>query len=216
MNAKNNEIVPTFAQISKLEMVGDIDKVTELLNQDPPKEWIKTNKYAGSSKYLSIDKIEYLLKTIIRRYKIEVTGQGTAFNGVWVTVRVHYVDMITGNWEFHDGIGSEAIQTKAGTSASDLINITQGAISIAFPKAKTAAIKDACHHFGRLFGSDLIRESESDLYEVPEVISDEDMSDLFELKKDVIPTKFFPNAERIVTAKEKASYSKLHKYLMEL
>ena len=216
MNAKNNEIVPTFAQISKLEMVGDIDKVTELLNQDPPKEWIKTNKYAGSSKYLSIDKIEYLLKTIIRRYKIEVTGQGTAFNGVWVTVRVHYVDMITGNWEFHDGIGSEAIQTKAGTSASDLINITQGAISIAFPKAKTAAIKDACHHFGRLFGSDLNRESESDLYEVPEVISDEDMSDLFELKKDVIPTKFFPNAERIVTAKEKASYSKLHKYLMEL
>ena len=216
MNAKNNEIVPTFAQISKLEMVGDIDKVTELLNQDPPKEWIKTNKYAGSSKYLSIDKIEYLLKTIIRGYKIEVTGQGTAFNGVWVTVRVHYVDMITGNWEFHDGIGSEAIQTKAGTSASDLINITQGAISIAFPKAKTAAIKDACHHFGRLFGSDLNRESESDLYEVPEVISDEDISDLFELKKDVIPTKFFPNAERIVTAKEKASYSKLHKYLMEL
>jgi len=216
MNAKNNEIVPTFAQISKLEMVGDIDKVTELLNQDPPKEWIKTNKYAGSSKYLSIDKIEYLLKTIIRRYKIEVTGQGTAFNGVWVTVRVHYVDMITGNWEFHDGIGSEAIQTKAGTSASDLINITQGAISIAFPKAKTAAIKDACHHFGRLFGSDLNRESPEDLYEVPEVISDEDMSDLFELKKDVIPAKFFPNAERIVTAKEKASYSKLHKYLMEL
>jgi len=216
MNAKNNEIVPTFAQISKLEMVGDIDKVTELLNQDPPKEWIKTNKYAGSSKYLSIDKIEYLLKTIIRRYKIEVTGQGTAFNGVWVTVRVHYVDMITGNWEFHDGIGSEAIQTKAGTSASDLINITQGAISIAFPKAKTAAIKDACHHFGRLFGSDLNRESPEDLYEVPEVISDEDMSDLFELKKDVIPAKFFPNAERIVTAKETASYPKLHKYLMEL
>ena len=191
MNAKNNEIVPTFAQISKLEMVGDIDKVTELLNQDPPKEWIKTNKYAGSSKYLSIDKIEYLLKTIIRRYKIEVTGQGTAFNGVWVTVRVHYVDMITGNWEFHDGIGSEAIQTKAGTSASDLINITQGAISIAFPKAKTAAIKDACHHFGRLFGSDLNRESPEDLYEVPEVISDEDMSDLFELKKRCYSGKVF-------------------------
>ena len=216
MNAKNNEIVPTFAQISKLEMVGDIDKVTELLNQDPPKEWIKTNKYAGSSKYLSIDKIEYLLKTIIRRYKIEVTGQGTAFNGVWVTVRVHYVDMITGEWMYHDGIGSEAIQTKSGTSPSDLINITQGAISIAFPKAKTAAIKDACHHFGRLFGSDLNRESPEDLYEVPEVISDEDMSDLFELKKDVIPAKFFPNAERIVTAKETASYPKLHKYLMEL
>ena len=216
MTVKREDLLPTIAQITNLERVAETDKLTELLNSEPPTIWIKKNKYAGNSLYLPIDKIEYLLKTLIKRYKIEVTGQGTAFNGVWVTVRVHYVDMITGNWEFHDGIGSEAIQTKAGTSASDLINITQGAISIAFPKAKTAAIKDACHHFGRLFGSDLNRESESDLYEVPEVISDEDMSDLFELKKDVIPTKFFPNAERIVTAKEKASYSKLHKYLMEL
>ena len=216
MTVKKEDLLPTIAQITNLERVAETDKLTELLNSEPPTIWIKKNKYAGNSLYLPIDKIEYLLKTLIKRYKIEVTGQGTAFNGVWVTVRVHYVDMITGNWEFHDGIGSEAIQTKAGTSASDLINITQGAISIAFPKAKTAAIKDACHHFGRLFGSDLNRESESDLYEVQEVISDEDMSDLFELKKDVIPTKFFPNAERIVTAKEKASYSKLHKYLMEL
>ncbi len=216
MTVKREDLLPTIAQITNLERVAETDKLTELLNSEPPTIWIKKNKYAGNSLYLPIDKIEYLLKTLIKRYKIEVTGQGTAFNGVWVTVRVHYVDMITGEWMYHDGIGSEAIQTKSGTSPSDLINITQGAISIAFPKAKTAAIKDACHHFGRLFGSDLNRESESDLYEVPEVISDEDMSDLFELKKDVIPTKFFPNAERIVTAKEKASYSKLHKYLMEL
>jgi len=216
MTVKREDLLPTIAQITNLERVAETDKLTELLNSEPPTIWIKKNKYAGNSLYLPIDKIEYLLKTLIKRYKIEVTGQGTAFNGVWVTVRVHYVDMITGNWEFHDGIGSEAIQTKAGTSASDLINITQGAISIAFPKAKTAAIKDACHHFGRLFGSDLNRESPEDLYEVPEVISDEDMSDLFELKKDVIPAKFFPNAERIVTAKETASYPKLHKYLMEL
>ena len=216
MTVKREDLLPTIAQITNLERVGEIDKLTELLNSEPPTIWIKKNKYAGNSLYLPIDKIEYLLKTLIKRYKIEVTGQGTAFNGVWVTVRVHYVDMITGEWMYHDGIGSEAIQTKSGTSPSDLINITQGAISIAFPKAKTAAIKDACHHFGRLFGSDLNRESPEDLYEVPEVISDEDMSDLFELKKDVIPAKFFPNAERIVTAKEKASYPKLHKYLMEL
>jgi len=216
MTVKREDLLPTIAQITNLERVAETDKLTELLNSEPPTIWIKKNKYAGNSLYLPIDKIEYLLKTLIKRYKIEVTGQGTAFNGVWVTVRVHYVDMITGEWMYHDGIGSEAIQTKSGTSPSDLINITQGAISIAFPKAKTAAIKDACHHFGRLFGSDLNRESPEDLYEVPEVISDEDMSDLFELKKDVIPAKFFPNAERIVTAKEKASYPKLHKYLMEL
>ena len=216
MTVKREDLLPTIAQITNLERVAETDKLTELLNSEPPTIWIKKNKYAGNSLYLPIDKIEYLLKTLIKRYKIEILSTSSAFNGVVVCVRIHYVDMITGDWMYHDGIGSEAIQTKSGTSPSDLINITQGAISIAFPKAKTAAIKDACHHFGRLFGSDLNRESPEDLYEVPEVISDEDMSDLFELKKDVIPAKFFPNAERIVTAKETASYPKLHKYLMEL
>ena len=111
MTVKREDLLPTIAQITNLERVAETDKLTELLNSEPPTIWIKKNKYAGNSLYLPIDKIEYLLKTLIKRYKIEVTGQGTAFNGVWVTVRVHYVDMITGNWEFHDGIGSEAIQT---------------------------------------------------------------------------------------------------------
>ena len=102
MNAKKEELLPTIAQISNLERVGEMDKLTELLNQDPPISWIKTNKYAGSSKYLSIDKVEYLLKTLIKKYKIEILSTSSAFNGVVVTVRVHYVDMITGNWEFPD------------------------------------------------------------------------------------------------------------------
>jgi hypothetical protein len=60
--------------------------------------------------------------------------------------------------EWHDGIGAIQLQTKKGTSPSDLININNGAISMAFPIAKTMAIKDACDHFGNIFGANLNRK----------------------------------------------------------
>ena len=52
------------------------------------------------------------------------------------------------------------MQTAKGTSATDLANINNGAISMAFPMAKTLAVKDAADHFGKLFGSDLNRKDE--------------------------------------------------------
>lgn len=134
------------------------DAFVALMNQPPRQEWVKVHPFIKGYKYLPIERIEFLLKTIFKRYRIEITGQGTAFNGVWVTVRVHYLHPITNEWDFHDGIGATQLQTKAGTSASDLININNGAISMAYPMAKTIAIKDACDHFGNLFGADLNRK----------------------------------------------------------
>ncbi len=37
-------------------------------------------------------------------------------------------------------------------------NINKGAVSMALPIAKTIAVKDACDHFGKIFGSDLNRK----------------------------------------------------------
>ena len=50
------------------------------------------------------------------------------------------------------------MQTAKGTSVSDLVNINNGALTMAFPMAKTIAIKDAADHFGKLFGADLNRK----------------------------------------------------------
>lgn len=134
------------------------DQLNLLLNQEPKKEWIKTHPFIANYKYVPIDKIEFLLKKIFKKYRIEITGQGTAFNGVWVTVRVHYLNPITMEMDWHDGIGACQLQTKQGASAADLGNINNGALSMAFPIAKTVAIKDACDHFGKLFGADLNRK----------------------------------------------------------
>lgn len=134
------------------------DIFVTLMNQPPNQTWVKEHPFIRGYKYLPIERIEYLLKTIFKSYKIEITGQGQSFNGVWVTVRVHYLHPITGEWLFHDGIGASQLQTSKGTSPADLANINNGALSMAFPVAKTIAIKDACDSFGKLFGSDLNRK----------------------------------------------------------
>jgi hypothetical protein len=134
------------------------DVYVTLMNQPPNAKWVKAHPFIKNYNYLPIERIEYLLKTIFKRYRIEITGQGQSFNGVWVTVRVHYLHPITGEWDFNDGIGASQLQTKSGTSPADLQNINNGALSMAFPMAKTIAIKDACDHFGKLFGADLNRK----------------------------------------------------------
>lgn len=134
------------------------DAFTALMNQPPNPKWVKEHPFIRGYKYLPIERIEYLLKSIFKRYRIEITGQGQSFNGVWVTVRVHYLNPISGDWDFHDGIGASQLQTAKGQSPADLANINNGALSMAYPMAKTIAIKDAADHFGKLFGSDLNRK----------------------------------------------------------
>jgi hypothetical protein len=150
------------ALYNSTELALKNDRLTVLLNQEPKKEWIKTHPFISNYKYVPIEIVEYLLKSIFKKYSIEITGQGQCFNGVWVTVRVHYLNPITGEMDFHDGIGATELQTAKGTSPADLANINNGALGMAFPIAKTRAIKDACDHFGKLFGSDLNRKVQID------------------------------------------------------
>lgn len=160
--------VPTIEELfsEDLQMSYKHDAMNLLLSREPKKEWVKEHPFIKGYRYIPIDKVEYMLRSIFKRYRIEVTGQGTAFNGVWVTVRVHYFNPASGEMEFHDGIGACQLQTKKDTSPSDLININNGALSMAFPIAKTIAIKDACDHFGNLFGANLNRKDVVQINEV--------------------------------------------------
>jgi len=151
--------LPTIQELySDPEEMVKSDEYLYCLNQQPPESWVKVHPFVKNYKYLPIDKIEYLLKRIFKRYRIEILREGSSFNGVFVVVRVHYLHPITGEWDFHDGIGAAQLQTASGKSAADLANINNGALSMAFPIAKTVAIKDACDHFGTTFGSDLNRK----------------------------------------------------------
>jgi hypothetical protein len=167
------------------------DHLAVILNQQPPATWIKTHPFIKGYNYLPIDKIEFLLKRIFKRYRIEILREGTSFNGVYVVVRVHYLHPVTNEWDFHDGIGAVQLQTAKGTSPADLININNGALSMAYPIAKTIAIKDACDHFGTTFGSDLNRKdtiqysADAKLADVAKSKEEERLEKLIEKAKDL-------------------------------
>ena len=146
---------------SDIELAIKKDGVMTVLNQDPPNEWVKLHPYIKGYHYLPIERIEFLLKALFKTdYKIEVLKTGLLLNSVEVTVRIHFKDIASGEWMYHDGVGAQEIQTKkdSGHLLLDMSNINRGAISMALPIAKTVAIKDACDHFGKLFGSDLNRK----------------------------------------------------------
>lgn len=174
----------TFSELVKSDSVitlANLDEFNVLINQNPPAKWIRTNPYANNSKYLPIDKVEFLLRKIFKDVDIEVLREGVMFNAVTVTVRIHYTHPVTGVKGFKDGVGASQIQTKKGASPADMANINNGAVEMALPKAKTAAIKDACDNLGRIFGSDLNRK------DVIEVTIDESLqSKKWQLERDRI------------------------------
>ncbi len=152
--------VPTIQDLVDPDKLHKHDQLKTLLNQNPPKQWIKTNKYANNSEYLSIEKIEYLMDKIFQEWKVEVLEYRTLFNSISVSIRLHYVNPLTGQWMYHDGVGAKELQTIAasGPLKQDFSNINKGAVEMALPIAKTAAIKDAADHLGKLFGRDLNRK----------------------------------------------------------
>lgn len=94
---------------------------------------------------------------IFQEWRIEILNISQLAQSVYVTVRVHYKNPITGEWSFHDGVGASPLQTNAGKSAADLANIKNNAVQLAAPAAKSYAIKDAVEHLGKMFGRDINR-----------------------------------------------------------
>lgn len=167
-----------------------IDQYNYLLNQEPPREWLKTNKRANNSQYLPIGRVEFLLTKIFKYYKVEVLQTSQVLNGVMCTVRIHYVHPVTGEWLYHDGTGAAEIQTKSGASPIDFHKINPGALSRCVPTAYSNAIKNTAKRFGKLFGRDLNRLETGDY-----------RNDLIEMGTT------HPNWNKLVTAVKDGAYT---------
>lgn len=152
--------------VSDKEVAIVNDQFKLLLNQEPHAAWVKRNKFANNAAYVPIDKVEYLLDKIFQEWKIEVLQTKIIFNAISITVRLHYKNPITSEWSFHDGVSAKELQTvsKSGPLKPDFSNVSKSAVEMALPIAKSTALKDACHHLGKLFGRDLNRK-DSIMYE---------------------------------------------------
>lgn len=150
--------LPTIQELSMDAETGlKNDQLNMLLNQEPPASWVKVHPMT-KTKYLPIEKIEFLLIKIFQSFSVEVIDVGPLFQSAYCHVRVKVLNPIDGTFIIHDGVGAAPIQVDAGQSAADLSKIKAAAVQMALPAAKSYAIKDACEHFGKLFGRDLNRK----------------------------------------------------------
>lgn len=142
------------------------DELNLLLNQPVNEGWLKKHPSAtvkndkGESvkaKYLPIDKVEFMLTYIFQLWRVEIKEVKLVLNSVLAIVRLHYLNPITGEWSYHDGVGAVAIQLNQGAAASDLTQLKSPGVQMAAPSAVSYAIKDAAEHLGALFGRDMNR-----------------------------------------------------------
>lgn len=140
------------------EMIIKDTQLAIILNSEPQPSWIKTHPMVKNAKYIPIEIIEYLLTRIFGRWKVEIKESKLLANSVICTIRLWYIDPISGEWEWQDGIGASPLQTDKDKGAVDFNFIKSGAVMMAAPAAESYAIKDAAEKLGKLFGKDLNRK----------------------------------------------------------
>ncbi len=143
---------------TQLANLKDRDVFKAVINQNPPKQWIKNHPIAKGVKYLPIDKVELTLDTLFEEWRVEIKSIAQLAQSIVCTVRLHYKDPITSEWSFQDGVGATPLKTNKGSSAADLSNIKNDAVATGAPSAKAFAIKDAADHIGNLFGRNINRK----------------------------------------------------------
>ena len=188
---KELPIISDLYDLSISELAFQKDQYNLILNQQPQPEWILENKYANNSKYIPIGIKETLLQRIFKEFRVEILREGTMFNAVYVTIRLHYLHPVTGQWSFHDGTGADQVQTKQGASPADLASIGNNAVAMSLPKAVSFAISDATDHLGKLFGRDLNRTKQMPYMADPNLDYEsvfKELKEIFDLKKELIPS----------------------------
>ncbi len=156
--SENKSLAKIVGDIGDLETFVANDDFLKVVNQEPPKQFIKPHPLAPNVRYIPIDKVEMMLTKIFQQWRVEIIGSGQLLNAVYVNVRLHYKHPVNHEWTFQDGTGAMAIQVDKGKDASDLGAIKSNAIMLALPAAKSYAIKDAAENIGKVFGRDINRK----------------------------------------------------------
>lgn len=177
--------MPTITDIYNGIVITDEMRKSEqfltLLNQEPPKEWIKIHPFIKNFKYLPIDKVEFLLRTLFGfNWQIIINECTPTFNGFMCRVTVKFKHPITDEWMQQDGVGAKQLQLRSQTLEEKdngikvsfcHENLSNGAIEMAVAIAETVAIKDACDKLGSVFGANLNRKDVMNYQGNPDLLS---------------------------------------------
>lgn len=172
--------LPTYEELvaGDIELKNQQNDVNILLNNEPPKTWTKDHPMAKGVKYLPIERIEYMLTRIFKKWNVEIRQVQVIANSVVVTVRLYYQDVLSNEMLWQDGIGASPIQTDKGAGAMDWNKTKNDAVMKAAPAAESYAVKDAAEKIGKLFGKDMNRADKIMYDTLPAIEKKDKLSDL--------------------------------------
>ncbi|MBK7360661.1 MAG: hypothetical protein WAT16_00310 [Saprospiraceae bacterium] len=151
--------IPKLSDLVNNEVVkSEENELQVFLNQEPPAKWVIDHPLYKNCRYLSVDKVEYLLTSIFISWWVEIIEWKQIANSTAVHIRLFYVSPITGQVLHQDGIGATPLQTDKNKGAAEFNFIKDNAVQISLPSAESLAIKDAAEKIGRVFGKDLNRK----------------------------------------------------------
>lgn len=227
-----------IAFLSKIETADTLAKKVRIfndaLNQDPimPKnlkeQMIKKGLNAGASQdydYVPIAIVEEALRQIFfRQVDFIIKHSYRDLNSFIVIASIVYKCPISLEYRTIDGIGAKAIQQDAGAKVQDFNATMKGnGLELGVGIAYSRAIKNSAKKLGNIFGASLNRDEELDNVIVfgdavmnKEEFQYNEIVRLFGEKSTKVSSADFPNIQRIIDNKEKASYAKAHKLLKSL
>ena len=136
------------AIVSDLGIAAKVDNLNSLLNQKPPKQWLKTHK---GVQYQPIERVKNNLTTIFQDYDWAIKDVRIVANSILVFGTLSITNPVTGRVRNLDGVGAWPIQLKAGSNPMEIANIVQDAIQKNAPAAESLALKNAASKLGNLF-----------------------------------------------------------------
>lgn len=141
---------PKLASLCQdLGLAQKVDNFNTLLNQDPPKAWLREHK---GVQYQPIERVKNNLLIIFQDYDWSIKDIKIMANSILVYGTLTIVNPITGKESHKDGVGAWPIQLKAKSNPMQIENIVQDAIQKNAPAAESLALKNAAAKFGKFFG----------------------------------------------------------------
>lgn len=218
-NDKAAVAIPTIEQLATNdEMTLQQNALMVLLNQPPSEKWLKEHPMS-KTKYLPIERVEWLLSYVFTFWRVEVRSTQVIVNSAVVCVRLYVTNPLNGQEMWQDGLGACPIQMNSQALPNDMSQLKTNGVQLAVPAAESYAIKDAAEKFGKLFGKDVSRKNNLsyDSFLKGEQITIEDLKELYELKykSEALTTQDHINIQRVINTQEKKSFKKIFDQLKE-
>jgi hypothetical protein len=156
------------AKQSEFQSIKDFAAVIE---RQPAKSEIKTNKFADGAKYIPIGTIENKLDKIYyglwqtSRQRLELIG-----NSLVCTIRLRVYHPVFKIWITREGTGAVPVQLNKGERVMNFETIKKDAIKKGAPAAKAQSIRNAAQSLGEQFGRNLNRDDVATIEYVDESI----------------------------------------------